>query len=183
MSEREWYLFWNEMTKCDILREREDGIVVNEKMFVKGSVSSKKISNFANQNKHITRLYTLAIRDLYKKATVRSHKTLSYLFQVIPFVNRQYNIVCHNPLEEDLEKIEPMTLGEFCDIIGYSKRNAARLCNTLFASTFMVDGEPKSAISCVANKSLDKKDFKMFINPMVYYAGTQWDKVKVLGKF
>lgn len=183
ISEREFRNFWNELKSCDLIREEEDKIILNKDIFKKGKLSPKEIAKLAAKDKHITRLYIQGIRKLYIKATPRSHKNLSYIFKILPFVNREYNIVCHNPLETELDEVNAMTLGEFCNIIGYSEKNITQLFNSLFSVTFKIRGKETSAIRYVADKSINKKTYKMFINPNVYYAGSHWDKVEVLGKF
>ena len=68
------------------------------------------------------------------------HTNLGYIFKLIPYVNCEYNIICHNPLEKDLDLIEPMTVGEFCEAIGYDKTNASRLIKIYNEIIFEVDG-------------------------------------------
>ena len=60
---------------------------------------------------------------------------------MMPYVNVQWNIVCHNPLEDHLEMIEPMTLGEFCDVIGYDRTHAQRLLDNYRKITFNWKGK------------------------------------------
>lgn len=186
LSEREFRNFWNDVISNKILIEdSDDEIHLNEDLFLRGKIASKEIARLSQENKFITRLYANGIRSLYRTATIKSHRTLSYIFQVLPFVNREYNIVCHNPLEPNLDFIKPMSLGEFCDIIGYDKSHATRLFNTLFEPQFKVGkkGSMKRAMRYVVDEGLDKKTFKMYINPRVYYAGSHWRDVEILAKF
>lgn len=157
---------------------------INDFYFSKGIIDKTKIRNLAEHNSYITKLYIKGVRELYAKATPTSHKTLSYLFQIIPYVNRKYNIVCHNPLETDLKKVEPMTLGEFCKTIGYDESHSNRLFSTLFEPMFATDdGNVQSAVRYVATKGTSKKTYNIFINPRVYYAGDNWKEIEVLGVF
>lgn len=183
LSDREYRAFYKDMIDNSILYEKDDKIFINAEMFGKGKLSKKYITKFASQEKYITRLYIDGVRSLYKKSTPRSHKTLSYLFQVLPYVNRQYNIVCFNPLEECLEDIQGMSLGQFCEIIGYSSHNSGQLFKYLFEPQFIIDGQVKTAMRYVVDKSLAKETYSMYINPRVYYAGNSWKQVEVLGKF
>ena len=57
-----------------------------------------------------------------------------------------YDALCecameYNPLEDHLEVIEPMTLGEFCDAIGYERDNAQRLLDNYRKITFNWKGK------------------------------------------
>lgn len=157
---------------------------IDDFYFGRGNISRTKIRSLAECNFFMTKLYIKGVRELYVKATPTSHKTLSYLFQIIPYVNRKYNIVCHNPLETDLKKVEPMTLGEFCRTIGYDESHSNRLFSTLFEPMFTTDdGNIQSAVRYVATKGTSKKTYNIFINPRVYYAGDNWKEIEVLGAF
>ena len=183
LSDREFRAFYKDMVDNSILYEKDDKIYINAELFGKGKLNKKYITKFASQEKYITRLYIDGVRSLYEKSTPRSHKTLSYLFQVLPYVNRQYNIVCFNPLEEHLEDIQGMSLGQFCETIGYSSHNSTQLFKYLFEPQFIIDGQVKTAMRYVVDKSLAKETYSMYINPRVYYAGNMWERVEVLGKF
>lgn len=177
--------FWESILGLDICSEADDGrIVVNEDYFRRGSIKQQELVAMASRGTYVTRVYVDAIRSLYERSVTSSKKTLCYLFQVIPFLNREYNIVCHNPLESDLEKIQPMNLGEFCNAIGYNDKNASRLLSYMLEPKFDGRGGVESAMRYVVSDKLrDKRSFNMFINPNVYYAGTSWDQVKILGQF
>lgn len=183
LSEREFCYFYKNLTENNVIYEIDRKIFINEALFKKGELSPKDLATLSQNEKYVTRIYINGVRDLYSKATVRSHKSLSYLFQILPYVNRDYNIVCHNPLETDLSKINKMNLGEFCEIIEYDKKNISRLCKALFEPTFTVDKELKTAMRYVTDKSLNKNSYSMFINPRVYYAGNKWNDVEILGQF
>lgn len=183
VSDGEFKRFYKSMKDNKILIEETDGIKINQDLFKRGNLNKQELAILTQDEKYITRIYIKAVRSLYNKATITSHKTLGYIFQIMPYVNRQYNICCKNPLETDLSKIEKMTLGEFCDVIGYDKNQVSRLCNVLFEPQFEINGEVKTAMRYVVDKGFDKKSYSMFINPNVYYAGDRWNEVKVLGQF
>lgn len=156
---------------------------INEELFSKGALNSFDIARMTKDDKYIMRVYINGVREMYIKATPSSHKTLSYLFQIIPYVNRQYNIVCYNPLETNLKKIKPMTLGGFCRILGYDETHSSRLFSVLFEPMFTTEYGTQSAVRYVATKSTAKKTYNIFINPRVYYAGDNWKEVEILGAF
>lgn len=183
ISEREFTNFYKCLSEKKLISEKKDKYCINTDMFKRGSLSPVDLAILAKDEKYVTRIYINAIRSLYSKSTLKSHKTLGYLFQVIPFVNRDYNIVCSNPLESDLENIIKLSLGDFADIIGYDKSHISRLCNQLFQSTFEVNKKELNAMRYVVDKSLDKSTYSMFINPRVYYAGSKWSEVEILGQF
>lgn len=183
LSDRQFRNFWQELSTEKIFREQDGLVYVNANYFCRGRMRSKDVATMVMDGKYMTRLFIDGVRQLYEAATPRSHKTLSYIFQILPFVNREHNIVCHNPLEEDPDKIEPMTLGEFCDVVNYDRHNAARLCKALMSPTFTVGNREQHAVRCVLTKSMSREEYNIFINPRVYYAGTDYRKVETLGAF
>jgi len=177
--------FWNAISELGLCIEADDkSIVVNKDFFRRGEIKKSEIAEMASNDTYVTKLYINAIRSLYESATVSSRKTLCYLFQVMPYVNRQYNIICHNPLEKNLKQIRPMNLGEVCNVLGYSDENTSRLLSALLDAKFNSKDGIESAMRYVVSDRLrDRRSYNMFVNPNVYYAGTRWDEVKVLGQF
>ena len=182
LSKREFQYFYKELVNNNILELKNEKLYINQDIFGKGNLSNNKVAKLIQQDKSITRLYIDGVRELYNKSTSTSHKTLSYIFQILPYVNRQYNIICFNPLENNLDNIKCMSLGEFCNIISYNSHNIRRLQRNLFEPTFNIHGRTTNAICCVS-KSLNNSDCRIFINPMVYYAGDKWQEVEILGNF
>ena len=62
-----------------------------------------------------------------------------YFLQMIPYLNRQTNILSHNQTEQDQEHIAYMSFKEFCQKIDYSTAHSARLKKQL--SAFRINGE------------------------------------------
>lgn len=186
VSERETQRFWSAVSKIGACRE-EDGVLrMDSRFFRRGKVRSSEIKSMAGRNTYLTRMYIDAVRSLYKSAKPRSFKTLAYIFQVMPFVNREYNVVCHNPLETVLDLVVPMTLGELCDTLGYYEANSARMIDGLLRARFSLSegSREESAVRYVISDRLrDKRAYTLFINPNVYYAGSNWAEVKILGQF
>lgn len=190
ISERESFNFSKELTEMGIIEYTGNEILISDNVFGRG-----KLSDFVNDYKVEERLYAIrlyrdTIQDLYNRATSRSHKSLSYLFQMIPYINRQYNILCFNPLENNLEKIKPMTLNDYCNEVGFDVTHIHRLSNYILQPSFCIgkdeDGEEiiETAARIVISVNENKERvYRLFINPNVMYAGNDWHKVKVLGKF
>lgn len=164
--------FIKECISKNLINIDEDGFLFINTNYVK---YGKLLDTNVLKECRTSRMYKNAVRDLYKKSLPSEHKLLSYLFIILPFVNHEYNIICHNPEEVVLENIQQMDLMEFCEIIGYSKNNYRRLKSLLKNITVL----GKYAISFVENLY----GVKMFINPKLYYAGESWDEVKILGEF
>ena len=171
VSEDTFHKFYISLTNTDILSEDIDKcLYLNTSIFKRGAIKDVK-----DIDCNRTRLYIKSIRSLYTQAKISEHKLLSYLFQAIPFVNVNYNIMCFNPLENDLQKVKPMIMKDFCIIIGYSQDNDRRLKTKLKGLRL----QQLPVFSFVDNAD----GLFCYINPNVYYAGNKWEEVKVLGRF
>lgn len=168
--------FWNEvcpkyMTECD------DGLILTApEIFIR-----RKLARHGTYIPY-EKFFVTGIRKLYKATDKANHKHLGYIFQMLPFINLQYNILCHNPEETDLDKIDSMSLSDFCSAIGYDVSNLSRLLSTYRKLKFDVNGKPERFCACVYD-GLDLKSAQMFVNPHILYNGHNLEKVRILGAF
>ena len=171
VSEDTFHKFYTSLTNTGILSEDIDKcLYLNTSIFKRGAIKDVK-----DIDCNRTRLYIKSIRSLYTQSKISEHKLLSYLFQAIPFVNVNYNILCFNPLENDLQKVKPMIMKDFCVVIGYSQDNDRRLKTKLKGLRL----QQLPVFSFVDNAD----GLFCYINPNVYYAGNKWEEVRVLGRF
>lgn len=178
----QFYRFWNDMVKRKILLAGEAGISLNESLFFRGSTENIK-KRCSQDGTTFTRLYIRGVRELYEKSTTSSHKTLSYMFRILPYVSHKFNVVCSNPYETNSELVQPMSTQEIAEAIGYEKHNVSALMRKLINTTFMVDGKEMGAIGIVSSYLAAGNKSEMFINPRVYYAGDAHDEVRILKIF
>lgn len=150
--------------------DKESCIYINSNYILKGELSCKQY-----ENNNITRLYVDSIRDIYSRSTPNEHGALSYLFMMIPYVSKEYNILCKNPKENNLDKLDKLKLNEFCQMMGYKKNNVYRLTQKLLSIT--VGNE------CAISITLFSGDGTIIVNPKIFYAGSSWDTIKTLGNF
>lgn len=173
ISKRSFYNFWNEINPTYIVEDKNK-LKLNTKEINKGKTTSKKTS--------YRKLWIKQVQELYEATPISKHKHLGYVFQLLPFVNIEYNIVCQNQNERILDKIRPLTIKDFCDIIGYNPNQSARLIETYKNITFDFKGEKEYFVSFVTNTgNLDEA--KIFINPHVIYSGSNYKNVEILGAF
>ena len=165
--------FINECIEKELILFKEDGkISISNEYFKKGKFYKEDYTG----DKSIIRVYCEGICKLYENCKDASqHKSLSYLFLLIPYANRSYNIICRNPMEEKKSRIKFLNMDEICDIVGYSRKNKIRLKNEM--KELEINGR-------VAFRWLeDKYGSRAFINPAVYYAGNKHSDVYILGQF
>lgn len=174
-----FYAFWAELEDNHLIENKNGRFLLSEELFLRGKLNKAKIATLAKSDYYITRLYRNAIRELYNKSTVKAHKTLSYIFKMIPFVNRKYNVLCFNPLEENFDKIQYMTVGDFCEQVGYDRDHATRLFHELYKPTFMTEKGERFAVRYVSGKDLRKGSFYIFVSPYVYYAKDVYNRCQI----
>ena len=168
LSDKYWSYFFKEMRSNNLILEDEEtgALYLNKDFFIKGSL--KEMSD----KRDCTRLFCNFIQDVYDACdNIKSINQISYLYKLIPFVNRRTNIVCYNPKEQDPEKVYPITLGEFCDMIGYSRKNARRLVSDLLS--LKCNGQNLIGFFVT---NLNQTSWKIIVNPHIYYGG-QNDKI------
>lgn len=168
LSDKYWSYFFKEMRSNNLILEDEEtgALCLNKDFFIKGSL--KEMSD----KRDCTRLFCNFIQDVYDACdNIKSINQISYLYKLIPFVNRRTNIVCYNPKEQDPEKVYPITLGEFCDMIGYSRKNARRLVSDLLS--LKCNGQNLIGFFVT---NMNQTSWKIIVNPNIYYGG-QNDKI------
>lgn len=169
--------FYNEMTTNNIFIEQNDKIYINSCYFCKGSINKIK-----KHNKNITRLYVSNVKEIYESIPIALHKHMGYIFKVIPFVNRRYNILCKNPTESTYENIQPISLNEFCNIVNYAEKHKktiiTKLCNEFYINR-------QHVINFIHHESKRKNMHQrcIIINPKIYYSSDDWDTIDNIGKF
>ena len=135
-----------------------------------------------NKNRAYQKVYIDMVRNLYERTRLSNHKELGYIFAMMPYINIEYNVLCKNPYEKDIERIELLSVREFCEAIGHSYSTASRLRETYSKIRFPVDGADEQFCKFVTDGN-DLDDAWIFINPRILYSGTSPELVKILGKF
>lgn len=158
LNRTRWTEFWKEMTDNNVLYEKDKIVYVRQEFVAKGSIDT---------NKNYTRLFCEYVQRLYEGCnSANAHKQLSYIFKIIPFINRRTNTVCLNPMEQNEQNIQPMRLGDFCDAVGYERKNARRLAKELL--DIRINGE--LAVGFFVS-SMDEKSWLLVVNPKLYFGG------------
>lgn len=120
------------------------------------------------------------LRELYLQIPPRKHKRLGYVLKMLPYLNPEYNILCHNPTEKNRQLVRPLTVGEFCEIIGFDKERAGTLISDYEQITFTVDGQ-REALCRFMNKGSSRLNSNIYINPRLVCKGTVTLKVLDVG--
>lgn len=168
--------FWKEVYSAYII-EKDGGLIFsNSDVFVRGRISSRK--------DHILyqKVYIDGVRKLYESTDKNNHRQLGYLFKLLPFINIEYNLLCYNPLETELDKVELVSLADFCSLIDYDITHLSRLLSVYKSAHFDVNGH-RERFCAIIYDGLDRSNAKICINPHILYSGTNYNQVEVLGAF
>lgn len=167
--------FFDEATTHGYLKETDKGIVLCDGYFRKG-----KIQNIERLKR--TKVYIKSIRALYQNTPPSKHRYLGYLFMLLPFVNLEWNVLCRNPEERDIKQITPITIGDFCDYIGYKRTNAKRLIQSFRSIVFRTESGYFQRVCSFVYES-DMSSMMIFCNPRIFYAGSDYRQVEAFGLF
>lgn len=172
LSKNAFYSLYNKLINLKILIEHDNILYINPDYFFKGKFDENLPTNY-----NCTRLFISNIQHLYETTTNKSHKTLSVLFRIIPYINFEWNIVCKNPNERCSELVNPMTLKELGEVLDYSEKGIQKLKSEL-GNIKTLDN--KSVIGFfTTNGNLDH--WKIIISPKVIFQGNSYDKVEGFG--
>ena len=128
------------------------------------------------------RLYRDAIRRLYRTTPTSKHRYLGMFFKLLPYINQEYNVLCWNPEEDNIDDIDLMSPAEFCDLSGFKYTKFWKLKSELKNLTFDVDGKQELFCSFVdAGFGLGR--VQIFVNPHILYNGFDYKNVEIVGKF
>lgn len=173
LSKSTFLRLWNKV-KGRFVFENEDGTLVVKDCFFRGKQKTVK--------ERLTKVFIQQIQALYRNTPVSKHRYLGYIFQLLSYINVQYNVLCYNPLEADLGQVSLMTIKDFCRIIGYNESQMSRLTKVYSDIVFQCNGELRRFCAFVdCGRQTD--DRFVIVNPRVFYAGDCFERVEVLGLF
>jgi len=162
MSSKRFNEFFRKLENEGIIEEKETGeVYMNQTVFYRGKLRD---NDYDVSDLDHTRLFRKTVRDLYAEFKGRRLAQLSVIYSIIPFLNFNYNIVCHNPSETSEDLVEPMGLDELTKILDYS--NTTVLKQSL--NRIKVDGKP---VFGFFENPYDRRKFRIVVNPRVVFAG------------
>ena len=151
LSEAQFKKFLKELKDNELLFENNNKFYISDVYFQKGKIDNME-GNTSYRAGYYTRVYINTVRALYNSCDVREHKTLSYIFRLIPYVHCKNNALVADANDSVVKgKLEAT---DVMQILGLSTNKRAK------------------------NKMLDKlSDFYITVNGKKYYV-MNWIKVK-----
>ena len=173
LSDTSFKSFLKNTKENNLLFEDKKKFYINPEYFTKGEVKF-------NPSEY-TRLYIDTVRDLYERTTPRQHKQLSYIFQLIPKLHYESNILCHNPHETDLSQVRKMNLKDIAGWLNVNtddNKNTTRLKKDLLKYYLMRNGEKHYALKYVIVQSSTGVIDYFVVNPEIVWSGNNIEQVK-----
>ncbi len=168
------YSFWKEVDSKYMFADRNGALYMSQKFSFRGKMLPKT-------SKQYQCAFIDSVRKLYSETEGKQVRYLGYVFFMLPFVNMEYNIICKNPFERDIELVEPISIDEFCTEIGYDTTNKGRLVKTYTRIRFPADNRSERFCAFVTN-DWTMGNAKIIVNPRVLYRGTSADSLQAISK-
>ncbi len=166
------YNFWNAINPEYLTQSEADNTLILDKdKFKRGRLRRKEYIPYQ-------KLYDKGVRCLYEAADGKYHKQLGYLFKLLPYISIEFNMLCHNPDEKDIDKVELMSIADFCDCIGYQKKHIDKLKKIYNSVRFDVNGVQERFCTMIYN-GIDEQSALVCINPAILYAGSNQNRVEI----
>ena len=145
---------------------------MNSKVFFYGPVSKEMGAH--------QKIYMRAVKELYNCTPTGNLKHIGYILKILPFVNIEHNILCHNPYTPNFNEVEPMILQEFCEKVGLAsdRSTVARLKRAYASLVFELDG--KSHNFCNLLFTNHGEGYIIYLNPRILYSGSDYEGMQLL---
>lgn len=185
VSERMTRYILEELKALGIIVGNDGVYIFNNAFFTRGRISESDLNASFDDGKSVKRVYADGVRALYRAASQASVKKLCPIFRIMPYVNKEYNIICFNPLEKHKSAIRPMSMGDVAEVTGTRRADANRVQKALLEPEFMTDRGMTKAVRYVSGNQLGVENHCLFINPRIYYGGSEEHRreVDILGQF
>ena len=160
--------FVNKLKKNNIIDEKPNGdMYLNTKSFYRGE--------YRQCQARTTRVYIDTCRKLYYASEKGQRNKLSFIFRMIPWMDYRHNILVANPYEKDEDNVQPISLGDFAEFIGYGRTNSSSLWKTI--SKIKIDGEP---VVLAVMRNLNMTDATVMVNPKLLCGSRDVGTLRIL---
>jgi len=167
--------FWHEVNPGYVIEDENGLMFTNTDIFIKNRLKRRTYIEYE-------KFYIKGIRKLYDTTEPSKHKHLGYIFQMLPYINLEYNLLCYNPSETELDKIHLMSFADFCHEIKYNVSNLNRLVQIYKNLRFDINGIQERFCS-FSYDGIDRSQSIIAVNPHILYNGSDYRKVEILGAF
>ena len=174
LTDKTFSRFFKEVKDTSLIFEVEDKIYINPEYFTKGECEFDP-GNY-------TRLYIKTTRELYEGTKVTSHKQLSYIFRLIPMAHYELNVICSNPEEQDLKKVNDLSLDEICELFNIDKSHRTKFKKDMLKYYVTLEGCQYYLFKYVLIEGYYSDHDYFALNPYIIYKGKNPQLVEDIGK-
>lgn len=159
MSTRRAIEYLDRLINAGILTQQDEQFYMNETVFYYGAASKLKNPTF-----DFIRVYKSAVREIYEQAGSKAAPQLALIYAVLPYVNKNTNVICTNPHEANVEAIEFLTMKDLAILLGYAD---SRTLKTAMNKIKLKD----EVVFCFTENPNNRRQTFVTINPKVIFGG------------
>lgn len=127
------------------------------------------------------RVFAEPIKQLFRQTPSNKLCQLGLAFLLLPYLNRQFNVLCFNPYEDDWDKLELLTMSDVCQILDYDVSHAMRLQRDLEKLKYDYNDKQEFLFAFVGQSSASQK--RIMLNPHFIYVGDIYESVRQTVKY
>ncbi|GAA0856989.1 hypothetical protein GCM10008916_08850 [Clostridium nitritogenes] len=142
------YLLENKLIAID----NDCVISINKEYCMKGNIKGSP---------EVVRVFQNGFGELYNQVSARQHKILFNFIRCLPYLNKDFNILCKNPLENDKTLIKPLSFGEVGKKFGLDTIQTSKLKAKLFRLRI----KNKKVVA----EWIDDNKRMIIINPIIFW--------------
>ena len=157
------YKFLRELMDADLIIQTKD-----KRYRITPDIYSTHINDTDFQH-NCFRVFNNAIKQLYNNSASREHSSMGELFRLVPYLNINYNILCYNIEETDMDNIEPLSRGDIYNILRPGSDYGRKIVKNF--DKFVIKNQPVFG----SFNAIQEEHY--FINPRVLYGGNNPDKL------
>ena len=160
LSKNAFDKFMTEITRANILIKDGKVYKLSSEYFYRGE-TSKDI--------YFSKMYVDTIRELYANTSTRKHSTLSYVFQLMPFVHWKTNIIVADRMSS-VDDMKQLNIYEICELLGLEVNKDAvnKMKKELLSFKITRDGKELYLFNYLIVGGANGKRECYVINPLVY---------------
>ena len=167
LDRRVYSAFKKDVITNEIMTFTDTGIYMSEIFFYKGEIGQYKC-DIRKQNGSFSRFYVSTIRTLYEGIIDnRQHKTLGYLFQLLPYCDFNYNVITRSPNTERAYD-DVLTKKDIAELLGIEFKAYERIETQLKKLVIKVNDIEYYVIGRETIKIGEREDKFYIINPFIF---------------
>ena len=170
LSKNAFDTFMKEITKANILIKEDKKYKLSSDYFYRGETS---------KDVYFSRMYVDTVRELYVNTSTRKHSTLSYVFQLMPFVHWKTNILVKDRMS-NIENMEHLNMYDICELLGLEtdKKAVSFMKKELLSFRVVRDGKELYLFNYLKVGGAKGSKESFVINPLVYNAMSDFNDFK-----